>query len=290
MQAEHIPVHLGSMPDAVAAIVDEEHREGDLWILNDPYRGGTHLPDITARSQPRSFASSGGLRELIGFAASRAHHADIGGPTPGGMPAALDAARRGGRGDPADPRRRRGAARPRRADAQPGPAPRRPARAAGRQPDRDHAGCASSADAARASSRCATGDGARSSTTPSAAPAPRSRRCPTARATAEDLLEAADGTDIGLRLRASVRGDALTLDFEGTDRADRGQPQLPALGDQGGLLLRGPGGLRSGRAALGRRLAAGRGAARPRAACSTRARRPRSRRATSRPRAGSPTW
>ena len=47
MQAEHIPVHLGSMPDAVAVIVEEEHREGDLWILNDPYRGGTHLPDIT---------------------------------------------------------------------------------------------------------------------------------------------------------------------------------------------------------------------------------------------------
>ena len=47
MQAEHIPVHLGSMPDAVASIVDEEHRDGDLWILNDPYRGGTHLPDIT---------------------------------------------------------------------------------------------------------------------------------------------------------------------------------------------------------------------------------------------------
>ena len=47
MQAEHIPVHLGSMPDAVAAVLDDEQRPGDLWILNDPYRGGTHLPDIT---------------------------------------------------------------------------------------------------------------------------------------------------------------------------------------------------------------------------------------------------
>jgi N-methylhydantoinase B len=81
MQAEHIPVHLGSMPDAVAAIVDEEHHDGDLWILNDPYRGGTHLPDITLISPV--FDRS----DLIGFAASRAHHADIGGPTPGGMPA-----------------------------------------------------------------------------------------------------------------------------------------------------------------------------------------------------------
>src|SRR4051794_17165631 len=81
MQAEHIPVHLGSMPDAVAAITGEEHHDGDLWILNDPYRGGTHLPDITLIS-PVFFGD-----DLIGFSASRAHHADIGGPTPGGMPA-----------------------------------------------------------------------------------------------------------------------------------------------------------------------------------------------------------
>jgi N-methylhydantoinase B len=81
MQAEHIPVHLGSMPDAVAAIVDEDHRDSELWILNDPYRGGTHLPDITLISPV--FHEG----DQIGFAASRAHHADIGGPTPGGMPA-----------------------------------------------------------------------------------------------------------------------------------------------------------------------------------------------------------
>ena len=105
MQAEHIPVHLGSMPDAVAVIVGEEHHEGDLWILNDPYRGGTHLPDITLISPVISPADSSatnrvapgrsaiaspgsaGSGELLGFAASRAHHADIGGPTPGGMPA-----------------------------------------------------------------------------------------------------------------------------------------------------------------------------------------------------------
>ncbi len=81
MQAEHIPVHLGSMPDAVAVIASEEQRPGDLWILNDPFAGGTHLPDITLIS-PLFEAD-----ELLGFAASRAHHADIGGPTPGGMPA-----------------------------------------------------------------------------------------------------------------------------------------------------------------------------------------------------------
>ena len=81
MQAEHIPVHLGSMPDAVAAVLGEEHRPGDVWILNDPYQGGTHLPDITLISP--IFTDE----ELLGFAASRAHHADIGGPTPAGMPA-----------------------------------------------------------------------------------------------------------------------------------------------------------------------------------------------------------
>jgi N-methylhydantoinase B len=81
MQAEHIPVHLGSMPDAVAAVIDLEQEPGGSWILNDPYRGGTHLPDITLISPV--FVDD----ELIGFAACRAHHADVGGPTPGSMPA-----------------------------------------------------------------------------------------------------------------------------------------------------------------------------------------------------------
>ena len=81
MQAEHIPVHLGSMPDAVAAVLGEEHRPGRSWILNDPYRGGTHLPDLTL-IEP-AFVDGA----LAGFAACRAHHADVGGPTPGSMPA-----------------------------------------------------------------------------------------------------------------------------------------------------------------------------------------------------------
>src|ERR1700761_6895928 len=81
MQAEHIPVHLGSMPDAVAAVLGQDHEPEVEWILNDPYRGGTHLPDIPLVS-PVFVAG-----ELFGFAASRAHHADVGGPTPGSMPA-----------------------------------------------------------------------------------------------------------------------------------------------------------------------------------------------------------
>ena len=78
-QAEHIPVHLGAMPFAVKAILDREVKEGDVFILNDPYLGGTHLPDITLISPVFE-------RELIGFAVSRAHHSDVGGKTPGSMP------------------------------------------------------------------------------------------------------------------------------------------------------------------------------------------------------------
>ena len=81
MQAEHIPVHLGAMPSAVAAVLDEEQRPDEPWILNDPYAGGTHLPDITVIS-PLFFDG-----ELTGFAASRAHHADVGAEEPGSMPA-----------------------------------------------------------------------------------------------------------------------------------------------------------------------------------------------------------
>jgi N-methylhydantoinase B len=81
MQAEHIPVHLGAMPSAVAAVLSEEQSPGGAWILNDPYRGGTHLPDITVISP----LFHGG--EHVGFAASRAHHADVGGAQPGSMPA-----------------------------------------------------------------------------------------------------------------------------------------------------------------------------------------------------------
>ena len=82
MQAEHIPVHLGAMPDAVAAVLDRQHAPGRAWILNDPYRGGTHLPDITVVLPVYADGD-----RLIAFAANRAHHADVGGPTPGSMPA-----------------------------------------------------------------------------------------------------------------------------------------------------------------------------------------------------------
>lgn len=82
-QAAHIPVHLGSMAYAMAGIVAQvDWRPGDMIILNDPYLGGTHLPDVTLIAP--IFTGP----ELAAFVANRAHHADIGAATPGSMPIA----------------------------------------------------------------------------------------------------------------------------------------------------------------------------------------------------------
>jgi N-methylhydantoinase B len=77
VQAEHIPVHLGAMPEAVAAVMAHDPAPGEPWILNDPYAGGTHLPDLTIVT-----------RTELGFAVTRAHHADVGGSEPGSLPPA----------------------------------------------------------------------------------------------------------------------------------------------------------------------------------------------------------
>src|SRR3954470_3454345 len=80
-QAAHIPVHLGAMPASVAAVLRAlpDLRPGDVAIVNDPFQGGSHLPDITIVT-PIFVADA-----LAGFAANRAHHADVGGDTPGSM-------------------------------------------------------------------------------------------------------------------------------------------------------------------------------------------------------------
>src|SRR6266568_4831777 len=75
-QAEHIPVHLGALPDAIAAVRAHAPAPEDVFILNDPYAGGTHLPDITLVT-----------RTPVGFAVTRAHHADVGAREPGSLPA-----------------------------------------------------------------------------------------------------------------------------------------------------------------------------------------------------------
>lgn len=81
-QAAHIPVHLGSAPLSVqAAMAAVEMREGDVVVLNDPFAGGTHLPDVTVVAP---IFASGGPRP-VAFVANRAHHADIGGGAPGSM-------------------------------------------------------------------------------------------------------------------------------------------------------------------------------------------------------------
>ena len=103
-QAAHIPVHLGSMPLSVAAAIDRFGgmdqtnddpdyimHPGDAILLNDPFKGGTHLPDITLVTP--IFRQSGAGRkdpQLVGFAASRAHHADVGGMVAGSMPIARE--------------------------------------------------------------------------------------------------------------------------------------------------------------------------------------------------------
>ncbi len=81
-QAEHIPVHLGAMPEAVAAIRRRNPEPGDVFAINDPYSGGTHLPDITLVSP----VAPGEAGEIIGYAVTRAHHSDVGGMRPGSAP------------------------------------------------------------------------------------------------------------------------------------------------------------------------------------------------------------
>jgi N-methylhydantoinase B len=84
-QAAHIPVHLGSMAYAMKGVVARiDWRPGDVYVFNDPYLGGTHLPDVTAVAPV--FLGEGA--KPIAFVADRAHHADIGADTPGSMPIA----------------------------------------------------------------------------------------------------------------------------------------------------------------------------------------------------------
>jgi len=86
-QAADIPVHLGAMPASVQAALDvfpNALRPGDVVILNDPYLGGSHLPDITLVAPV--YVEENGIQQMAGFVANRGHHADVGGMTPGSMP------------------------------------------------------------------------------------------------------------------------------------------------------------------------------------------------------------
>jgi N-methylhydantoinase B len=220
MQAEHIPVHLGSMPAAVAAVLHEEHEAGVSWILNDPFAGGTHLPDITVITP--IFPIEGGLR-LLGFAASRAHHADVGGRVPGSMGA--DSRSLEEEGVVIAPRRldertiaelvaRMRQPAERRADLRAQLAANRTGAlrvrelALGLGADRLRTGTDAVLDYAERRTRaCLAGlpDGVRG---------------------AEDVLEAAEG-DLRLCLRAVLSGDRLVLDFTGSAPQHEGNLNCP---------------------------------------------------------------
>jgi len=221
MQAEHIPVHLGSMPDAVAAVLDLEQRPDRSWILNDPYRGGTHLPDITLISPV--FAGDG----LLGFAACRAHHADVGGRTPGSMPASSTRLDEEGvviPPTPAEPETLRELAERMRFPAQ-------------RLADL-RAQAAANRIGARRLAELAERHGLgplRAGMAAILAYAERRTRAalaelPDGSYRAEDVLEAdADGAqaDVTLRVEATIEGDRLRLDFAGTDAQVEGNLNCP---------------------------------------------------------------
>jgi N-methylhydantoinase B len=228
MQAEHIPVHLGAMPAAVASVLSEDHAPERSWILNDPYRGGTHLPDITVVTPVFAGGAGGaggnGDGELIAFAASRAHHADVGGPTPGSMPA--DSRTLADEGVVIEPRVLDEAAIAELAEQMRRPDQRRAdlraQLAAGRVgalrlsqladrvgPDALREAYAEVLDYAERRTRACLAeldDGERR---------------------AEDVLEAREG-DLRIVLRATIAGDELTLDFTGTDDQHEGNLNCPA--------------------------------------------------------------
>ena len=222
MQAEHIPVHLGSMPEAVAAVLDREHRPGDSWILNDPYEGGTHLPDITLIEPV--FSGS----KLLGFAASRAHHADVGGPTPGGMPAHSTRLEDEGIVIPptrADERTLRELAGRMRSPGE-------------RIADLRAQGAANRAGAARLAELAASLGGAeqlQAGIGEILAYAERRTRAalaalPDGAYSAVDVLEDDGGgvaRDVTLRVEVTIDGDSLKLDFSGTDKQIEGNLNCP---------------------------------------------------------------
>lgn len=219
-QAEHIPVHLGAMPASVAAVLDEEHAPGRSWVLNDPYRGGTHLPDITVIT-PVYERPDGG--PLLGFAASRAHHADVGARVPGSMPA--DSTTLEEEGVIIAPRVLDDDAVHELSERMRGPQQRRADLRA-----QLAAGAVGVRRLQELAGRLGV-DGLRAATDASLDYAERrARAClaalPDGTRTAVDVLEAADG-DLELRLAATVRGDEIVLDFTGSAGRHAGNLNCP---------------------------------------------------------------
>ena len=217
MQAEHIPVHLGSMPASVRAVADRDHHPGVSWFLNDPFAGGTHLPDITVVTPV--FDEAG---ELLGFAANRAHHADVGGRLPGSMPA--DSRTLEEEGTVIPPRMMDEAAIDEVIQTM-------------RQPDQRRADLRAQLAANRAgvgrlieiASTRGDGFGAAMQSVieyTEARTRARIAEIEDGRYSATDWLEAIDG-DLELKLTATVTGDHISFDFTGSSGQDPGNLNCP---------------------------------------------------------------
>ena len=205
-QVEHIPVHLGAMPDAVAAVMEHDPRPGEMWILNDPYAGGTHLP--TSRSSRGRESASPSAAPTMRTSAARARRA---------CRPSRDA-RGGRRRDPADAARRR-----RRRRTSPRACATRTSGAATSAPSSLRTASPSGECGARRAPRARAGrarDGR----------APRVLRAsvragiallPDGRYEAEDVVEAVDG-DLVIRVAVTISGDEVEIDFAGTAAQHRG--------------------------------------------------------------------
>lgn len=217
MQAEHIPVHLGSMPAAVRAVLGEEHRPGVSWFLNDPYAGGTHLPDITVITPIFIDAT------LLGFAANRAHHADVGGKAPGSMPA--DSRLLTEEGVVIPPRRLEEGAIAEVTSQMRQPAQRRADLRA--QLAANRAGAARLEAMAGRAGRDRLAAGMRDVMNyAEERTRSRIRAMPDGVRTATDVLEGRDG-EITLKLTATVDGDSIRFDFTGSAGPDAGNLNCP---------------------------------------------------------------
>ena len=212
-QAEHIPVHLGAMPDAVAAVQAQDPRLDEAWILNDPFAGGTHLPDITLVT-----------RTGVGFAVTRAHHADVGAAEPGSLPAESHRLDEEGVVIP-----------PTRLDEEVLDA----LVARMRNPDERRGDlraqlAAHSLAATRLDELCARRGQSRVESAMDELYAYSERRVgaaisrfPDGRFEGADTVEAADGSELDLRVVLTIAGDELELDFAGTAPQHDGNLNCP---------------------------------------------------------------
>ncbi|HEX9691007.1 MAG TPA: hydantoinase B/oxoprolinase family protein [Gemmatimonadales bacterium] len=226
-QAAHIPVHLGAMPEAVAAVRGMRPDPGDTFILNDPYTGGTHLPDITMVHAIQLGDAIGG------YTVVRAHHSDVGGSTPGSMPSSSRELFEEGL---IIPPTRWATAQGVRADIE------RLVLANVRTPDirrgdlaAQHAACVRGADRLRELVARVGHDHCVGAVADLLAYAEQRSREAVARAVADGVYEADDylegdgvtAGDLTIRVRVTVRGGGMEVDFTGTDPEGPGNVNCP---------------------------------------------------------------